>query len=92
VAHFDAVFDRSLGLRFINGPAMTIELTDDFVPYYVNGARPIAYADRPEVKQILYDLLAAGIIAQVEPSDWAVPSSSRGNQTASYVCASTILN
>jgi hypothetical protein len=74
VAHYDAVVDQSQGLRCIDGPAMTIELTDDFVPYYVNGAHPIAYADRPEVKQILDDLLAAGIIARViEPSEWAAP-------------------
>jgi hypothetical protein len=51
---------------------MTIEFMDDFVSYYVNGAHPIAYADRPEVKQIWDDLLATGIIVRViEPSDWA---------------------
>jgi hypothetical protein len=42
MVHFDVVFDQSQGLRYIDGPAMTIELTNDFVPYYVNGAPPIA--------------------------------------------------
>ena len=91
MAHYDAVFDQSKGLRCIDGPVMTIELTDDFVPYYVNGARPIAYADRPEVKQILDDLLAARIIARVvEPSDWAAPLVVLRKSDKSSVCASTI--
>lgn len=53
---------------------MTIELTDDFVPYYVNDARLIAYADRPEVKRMLDEMEAAGtIVSVIESSDWAAP-------------------
>lgn len=55
VGHFHDVFDQSSGLRCMNGPDMTIHLADNAVPYYVSGARPIAYADRPAVKQQLDD-------------------------------------
>jgi hypothetical protein len=35
----------------MEGPPMVITLKDDAVPYYVNGARPIPFADRPQVKK-----------------------------------------
>lgn len=72
---------------------MTIELTDDFVPYYVNDARLIAYADRPEVKRMLDEMEAAGtIVSVIESSDWAAPSSSCGSRMTDYACASTIID
>ena len=47
------VFDQSGILTEMKGPEMVIELKDDAEPYYVNGARPIPFADRPEVKKLL---------------------------------------
>jgi hypothetical protein len=57
------------------GPEMIIrQLQEDAIPYYVNGARPIPFADRPEVKQLLDDYVEQGLIALVEEStDWAAP-------------------
>lgn len=53
---------------------MTIQLQDDAVPYYVNGARPIPFADRLEVKKLLDDYVEQGLIAPVEEAtDWAAP-------------------
>ena len=67
------VFDQSV-LRCMDGPEMNIELTDDAVPSYVSGARPIPFAMRDEVKAMLDDQVARGIIAPVsEPTDWAAP-------------------
>lgn len=48
------------------GPEMIIQLQDDAIPYYVNGARPIPFADRPKVKQRLDDYEEQGLIAPVE--------------------------
>jgi hypothetical protein len=74
VKEFERVFDQSEGLRCMDGPEMVISLKDDAVPYYVNGARPIAFADRPNVKQQLDELQVKGIIEPVtEPSEWAAP-------------------
>jgi hypothetical protein len=65
--------------------------TEDFVPYYFNGARPIAYADQPEVKQMLDDMEAAEITVRVtEPSDWDATSSSFGNMMEDYAFVLTI--
>jgi hypothetical protein len=58
----------------MEGPEMTIELKDDAEPYHVNGARPIPFADRPEVKRLLDEYVAKGIITPVtEASEWAAP-------------------
>lgn len=35
----------------MDGPDMVISLKNDTQPYYVNGARSIAIADRPKVKK-----------------------------------------
>lgn len=49
--HFTDVFDQSETLRCMEGPEKIIQLkADDAIPYYVNGARLIAFADRAEVK------------------------------------------
>ena len=41
-------------------------------PFYVNGSRPLSFADRPAVKKWLDDYLEKGIMIPVtEPSDWA---------------------
>ncbi|EFX78031.1 hypothetical protein DAPPUDRAFT_105619 [Daphnia pulex] len=50
---FTAVFDQTGELNCMEGPDMIIELTDDAVPFYVNGSRPLPFADRPLVKQLL---------------------------------------
>jgi hypothetical protein len=47
------VFDHSGIITEMKEPEMVIELKDDAEPYYVNGARPIPFADRPEVKKLL---------------------------------------
>ncbi|KAI9560516.1 hypothetical protein GHT06_011451 [Daphnia sinensis] len=39
--------------EFTAGPEMIIELKDDAEPFYVNGARPIPFSDRPKVKRLL---------------------------------------
>jgi hypothetical protein len=58
----------------MKGPEMVIELKDDAEPYYVNGARPIPFADRPEVKKLLDGYVEKGIIIPMtEASDWAAP-------------------
>jgi hypothetical protein len=36
----------------MEGPEMIIELKDDAEPYYVNGARPIPFADCPAVQRL----------------------------------------
>ena len=69
------VFDQTT-LRCMAGPEMEIHLRDDCVikPYHVPGARPIAFADRTEVKRMLGDQVRKGIITPVtEPCDWAAP-------------------
>ncbi len=56
------------------GPDMVIQLRDDAVPFYVNGARPIAFGDRADVKRVLDDLVAKKVIVPVsEASEWAAP-------------------
>jgi hypothetical protein len=68
------VFDQSGILTKMKGPEMVIELKDDAEPYYVNGARPIPFADRPEVKKLLDGYGEKGIIIPMtEASDWAAP-------------------
>jgi hypothetical protein len=58
----------------MEGPEMIISLKDDALPYYVNGARPNAFADHPKVKQQLDELQDKGVIEPVtEPSKWSAP-------------------
>jgi hypothetical protein len=57
----------------MDGPDMVISLKNDAQPYYVNGARSIAIADRPKVKKQQDEFQEKGIIEPVtEPSKWAV--------------------
>ncbi|XP_046438430.1 uncharacterized protein LOC124189960 [Daphnia pulex] len=73
-AEFEVVFDQEEGLRQMTGPDMVIQLRDDAVPFYVNGARPIAFGDRADVKRVLDDLVAKKVIIPVsEASEWAAP-------------------
>ena len=44
---FDDVFDQTGSLNCMEGPEMVIELTEDAIPFYVNGSRPLPFADRP---------------------------------------------
>ena len=48
------------------GPEMIIRIQDGEVLYYVNGAWPIPFADRPEVKQLLDDYVKQELIDPVE--------------------------
>lgn len=74
VARFSDVFDQEGGLRQMAGTDMVIQLRDDAVPYYVNGARSIAFDDRPEVKGLLDELVAKKVIEPVsDASEWAAP-------------------
>ncbi len=62
------------GLRQMVGPDMVIQLRDDAAPFYVNGARPIAFDDRAEVMCKLDDLVKKKMIVPVsEQLDWATP-------------------
>jgi hypothetical protein len=71
---FRDVFAQEGGLRQMAGPDMVIQLRDDAVPYYVNGARPIKFGDRPEVKGLLDALVAKKVIEPVsDASEWAAP-------------------
>lgn len=74
ITEFDVVFDQKGDHRCMVGPDMVIQLRDDAVPYYVNGARPIAFGDRAEGKNLLDDLVAKNVIVPVsEASEWAAP-------------------
>ncbi|EFX69814.1 hypothetical protein DAPPUDRAFT_113301 [Daphnia pulex] len=70
--HFSDVFDQSTGLRCMSGPEMVIQLQEDAIPYYVNGARPIPFADRPEVKQLLDDYVEQGLIVPLGESCYVI--------------------
>ncbi len=71
---FTAVFDQNGELNCMEGPDMIIELTDDAVPFYVNGSRPLPFANRPVVKRLLDEYVEKKIMVPVtEPSDWAAP-------------------
>ncbi|KAI9551307.1 hypothetical protein GHT06_002507 [Daphnia sinensis] len=71
---FDDVFDQTGSLNCMEGQEMIIELADDATPFYVNGSRPLPFADRPAVKKLLDDYVEKKIICPVtEPSDWAAP-------------------
>ncbi|KZS03352.1 Uncharacterized protein APZ42_033934 [Daphnia magna] len=66
---------RSIGWVTVHrGPGDDYPAEGDAIPYYVNVTRPIAFADRAEVKQTLDGMEAAGIIAPVtEVTDWSAP-------------------
>ncbi|EFX77826.1 hypothetical protein DAPPUDRAFT_247120 [Daphnia pulex] len=49
-------------LRFMEGPEMIIQLKADAIPHYVNGTRPIAFADHTEMKLTLDGMEAVGIV------------------------------
>jgi hypothetical protein len=46
----------------MEGPEMVIELTEDAIPFYVNGSRPLPFADHPAVKKLLDDYVEKGIM------------------------------
>ena len=74
VAEFETVFDQDDELRQMVGPDMVIQLREDAVPFYVNGARPIPFGDHADVKNLLDKLVAKSVIVPVsEPSEWAAP-------------------
>lgn len=74
MAEFDVVFDQDDELRQMVGPDMEIQIRDDAVPFYVNGAHPIAFGDRVEAKNKLDELVKKKVIVHVsEPSEWAAP-------------------
>ena len=74
IEEFSDVFDQNEELGCMEGPPMVITLKKDAVPYYVNGARPIPFADRPQVKKKLDELVDKKITIPVtDPSDWAAP-------------------
>ena len=64
-AEFESVFDQEDGLGTLAGPEMMIQLRDDAVPYYVNGARPTPFSERAEVKSTLDRLVAKRVIVPV---------------------------
>ncbi len=72
---FSDVFDSSEQLRTMTGAPMRIELKEDAVPFAVHGARPIPYAWRDEVKQMIDDNVAKGIWEPVgdRPTEWCHP-------------------
>jgi hypothetical protein len=56
------------------GPDMVIQFREDAVPFYVNGARPILFGDRADVKNLLDNIFTKKVIVPVsEPSNWAAP-------------------
>lgn len=54
---------------------MKIELREDAVPYTVHGARPVAFPQHDQVKGMLEDTLAKGIMEFVGdwPLEWCHP-------------------
>lgn len=64
------VFSEELG--HLKGFTAKIHVDPDAVPQFCN-ARPVPYALRKRVEQELSHLEAAGVIKQVEFSDWAAP-------------------
>lgn len=74
LAEFDDVFASDGTLPVMIGQPMKIELKDDAVPFAVNGPRPIPYAMRVDVKEMLDDAEKNGIITPVtEPTEWVHP-------------------
>lgn len=74
VAEFSGLFDQSGELKTMNGPPMQIELKEDATPYAVNGARPIPFAQRDEVKRMLDEMIQQNVITPVsEPTEWFHP-------------------
>ena len=47
------------------GPPLSIELQSDAVPFAVNGARPIPFAQRDAIKKMLDDMVSQGVIQPV---------------------------
>lgn len=72
---FADVFEQSSdNLPVMAGQPVIIELKEDAVPYAVNGARPIPYAQWEEVKRMLDEMEVNDVVAKVTvPSDWVHP-------------------
>ena len=74
MSEFSDVFEVKGTLPVMIGPPMEIQLKEGAIPFSVNGARPIPFAQREEVKRALDEMVSCGIIQSVsEPSDWAHP-------------------
>ena len=74
LTEYEQVFNQEDGLRTMTGPDMIIQMREDAVPYHVNGARPILFGVRAEVKNKLDNYVAKGIIVPVtDASEWAAP-------------------
>lgn len=71
---FSDVFDETGPLKQFDGPAMTIELKPDAIPFAVHGCRPIPFKQREPAKILLDDMVAQNIIEPVmEPTGWVHP-------------------
>jgi hypothetical protein len=66
--------DQSTELRCMMGPERIIQLQEEAIPYYVNRACLIPFADRSEITQLLYDYVGRVLIAPAEEAtDRAAP-------------------
>ena len=73
IEEFADVFDDAI-LKPMDGPPMDIKLQPGATPSCVNGARPIPFAFREQVKSQLDDMVDHNIIEPVtEPSEWCHP-------------------
>ena len=76
IAEFSDVFSTDAPLGTMHGKPMHISVKEGAIPFKVNGARPIPFAMRDEVKTELDRLVTLGVIAPVtEPTDWCHPMS-----------------
>ena len=71
---FADVFNTEGPLKTMVGEPMKIELYADAIPFSVPGHRPIPFAQREQVREMLEDMVSKNIIASVtEPTDWTHP-------------------
>ena len=70
----------------MQGAPMDIVLNLDATPHCVNGARPVPFAYRDQLKGQLDDMLAKNIIEPVcEPSEWCHPVVYKKNSTPKWL-------
>jgi len=73
ISEFSDVFSDG-PVPAMKGDPMDINLVDDVKPFSVNGARPIPFAFREQVKSQINDMVRDGIIEPVtEPCEWCHP-------------------
>ena len=71
---FADVFDGEGPLKTMIGPPIKIQLKPGGIPFAVSGARPIPFAQRSTVKDMLDDIEAKGTIIPVTvATDWTHP-------------------